>query len=162
MGCLAITEDDIRKYLSGILVAPISLYEVKVRRGSDHFLIEVALDNLENKYGSVSVGNCTDVSRALTNLLDTEKPEINYTLRVSSAGAERNLKLPQELERFKGIPLKLEYKNEEGNLISGIFKVLEVSNGEVSLELYKRGSKKQQTLILKVDTILRGNIYIDI
>ena len=36
----------------------------------------------------------------------------NYTLEVSSAGVERVLRLPGDLDRFAGLPLKVRYSNE--------------------------------------------------
>ncbi|EKQ83288.1 hypothetical protein LEP1GSC064_1128 [Leptospira kirschneri serovar Grippotyphosa str. Moskva] len=60
-------------------------------------MIEVVLDNLEHPYGSVSLLECEQVSRKLKEELERISPDLDYTLKVSSAGAERKLDLPGDL-----------------------------------------------------------------
>ncbi|EMJ84165.1 hypothetical protein LEP1GSC032_2626 [Leptospira interrogans str. 2002000631] len=60
------------------------------------------MDNLEHPYGSVSLLECEQVSRKLKEELERISPDLDYTLKVSSAGAERKLNLPGDLDRFRG------------------------------------------------------------
>jgi ribosome maturation factor RimP len=156
-------EEILISYLTEALVFPLGLYAIKVHSRGKQNLIEVAVDNFENKYGSVSISDCEFVSRLVSQYLDTHSPDLLYTLRVSSAGAERQLVIPKDLFRFKEVPLKLEYKGVDEKIEVNVFKIVEINDTEVVLELYsKHKKKKKSNLTIKLDTIIRGNIFLDI
>lgn len=57
----------------------------------------------------MTVDDCTDLSRAISPILDEEDPiEGNYSLEVSSPGVDRPLVKPADYERFKGFEAKIE------------------------------------------------------
>jgi ribosome maturation factor RimP len=57
----------------------------------------------------MQVEDCTDISRAVSALLDVEDPIPEaYELEVSSPGIDRPLTRPQDFERFAGFEAKLE------------------------------------------------------
>lgn len=86
--------------------------------------------------GGVDINQCEAISRELDPMLDELDPiPGNYTFEVSSAGAERSLKRPEDFERFLGslVEVKL-YKAKDGrkeylgNLVS-------YDNGSVAIDI---------------------------
>ncbi|EMJ94122.1 hypothetical protein LEP1GSC193_2665 [Leptospira alstonii serovar Pingchang str. 80-412] len=123
------------------------------------------MDNLEHPYGSVSLLECEQVSRKLKEELERISPDLDYTLKVSSAGAERKLDLPGDLDRFRGIPVRLVFQSEESEKPQeGIFRIVNRDGDRLILEKFQKGKKtavkKQTTLNLK--DILKGNLYVSI
>ncbi|EKP15001.1 hypothetical protein LEP1GSC103_1103 [Leptospira borgpetersenii serovar Javanica str. UI 09931] len=128
-------------------------------------MIEVVLDNLEHPYGSVSLLECEQVSRKLKEELERISPDLDFTLKVSSAGAERKLHLPEDIDRFRGIPVRLVFRSGESEKHQeGIFRIVNRDGDQVFLEKFQKGKKsavkKQTTLNLK--DILKGNLYVSI
>ncbi|WP_230456567.1 ribosome maturation factor RimP [Leptospira borgpetersenii] len=141
------------------------MYSLKVNQRPNHSLIEVVLDNLEHPYGSVSLLECEQVSRKLKEELERISPDLDFTLKVSSAGAERKLHLPEDIDRFRGIPVRLVFRSGESEKHQeGIFRIVNRDGDQVFLEKFQKGKKsavkKQTTLNLK--DILKGNLYVSI
>ncbi|MCL8266429.1 ribosome maturation factor RimP [Leptospira weilii] len=141
------------------------MYSLKVNQRPNHSLIEVVLDNLEHPYGSVSLLECEQVSRKLKEELERISPDLDFTLKVSSAGAERKLNLPEDIDRFRGIPVRLVFRSGESEKHQeGIFRIVNRDGDQVFLEKFQKGNKsavkKQTTLNLK--DILKGNLYVSI
>ena len=64
-----------------------------------HAILRVYID----KEGGVNLGDCTNISRQLGDLLDVSlNIQGEYRLEVSSPGLERPLSKPQDFDRFKG------------------------------------------------------------
>lgn len=72
--------------------------------------------------GGVSLDDCARVSRAVSDLLDTDDLiESRYTLEVSSLGLDRPLVTPRDFKRRVGEKVKVTYKDESGTKVaSGI------------------------------------------
>lgn len=78
--------------------------------------VSVRLDKLSNKYGSPSIDDIRTFSSLYLEQLDEAKqagllPD-NLALEVSSPGAERIVRVPQDLERFKDLPMYVRYLEE--------------------------------------------------
>jgi ribosome maturation factor RimP len=59
----------------------------------------------------MSVGDCTDISRSISALLDVADPIASaYTLEVSSPGIDRPLVRPEDYDRFAGFEAKIELR----------------------------------------------------
>ncbi|MCB1160524.1 MAG: ribosome maturation factor RimP [Leptospiraceae bacterium] len=161
---MTINEQEIIDYVNSIISHPIAIYDVKVHARNKRYLIELYLDNFENKYGSVSIGECETVSREFSSLLETEKGELDFVLRVSSAGAERELKIPSDLQRFQGLLVKLKHRNEEGKEMEKVYKILSVNEKEVHLEVFQKGKKKkaEEPIIVNLSDLIKGNLYVSI
>ena len=148
---------------------PLDLYSFKLVRKSSHFLIEIALDNLENRFGSVSLSDCEVLSKKLTVRLDELYPEENYTIQISSAGAERQLRLPKDLYRFKDLPMKMFFLDSTGMSRSGIFNILHLDEKEIEIQTYsgrknpggKKSAKKGEVFKLQISDVQRGNLYME-
>jgi ribosome maturation factor RimP len=159
---LLITENLIKEYLTQFVIHPIVIYSLKVNYQGKNSLIEINLDNLQNSYGAVTIGDCEQVSRDLRSILEEKQPEENYTLKVSSAGAERDLRLPGDLKRFSHLPLRLKFESKEG-LLDEVVKIVRLEGEEIELEKYsKKISKNTTKYLLQVSDITKGNLYLDI
>lgn len=93
--------------------------------------VSVRLDKLSNKYGSPSIDDIRTFSSLYLEQLDEAKqagllPD-NLALEVSSPGAERIVRVPQDLERFKDLPMYVRYLEETAESGSkeqdGIFQI---------------------------------------
>lgn len=78
--------------------------------------IQVSLDKKSDPYGSPNVEDCERFMKLLRLKFDAydaagEMPA-NYSIEVSSPGAEREIRFPDELERFKALPLKVLHTGE--------------------------------------------------
>jgi ribosome maturation factor RimP len=118
---------DLKEFVEKALYTPLAVYDARVHEAGKGFHIEVELDNLEDPHGAVNLSDCETYSRRLAELIDhtleqngegrTALPEgitvENYSMEVTSAGAERKLRLPSDLERFRGLPLKVRYRSGE-------------------------------------------------
>jgi ribosome maturation factor RimP len=63
----------------------------------------------ERPDGSMTVGGCEEISRAVSPLLDVEDPiSSRYSLEVSSPGIDRPLVRPEDFERWAGFEAKVE------------------------------------------------------
>mgnify|MGYP002341049433 CR=1 FL=1 len=79
-----------------------SLWDVEYVREGGTWYLRIYID----KPGGVDILDCETVSRAVEPLLDEADPiQGSYTFEVSSAGAERALKRPEDFARFLGSPV---------------------------------------------------------
>ncbi|MCD7445937.1 hypothetical protein HAX54_024638 [Datura stramonium] len=78
--------------------------------------IYVRLDKLPNEYGCPSMDEMEEFSREYKKRLDEAgalgKIPDDLALEVSSPGAERLLKVPDDLSRFKDMPMRVRYIEE--------------------------------------------------
>ncbi|XXG81331.1 hypothetical protein AAC387_Pa09g1994 [Persea americana] len=83
--------------------------------------IKVRIENMANNYGSPSMTDIEDFSSACHACLDEAK--------ISSPGVERIVQVPQQLDRFKDLPMYVKYDTEEASTESpkesdGVFKLV--------------------------------------
>ncbi len=88
------------------------LWDVEYVREAGQWYLRLYID----KEGGVDILDCEAVSRKVSDLLDEADPiEASYMFEVSSAGAERTLKRPQDFVRFMGSDILVKtYKNRDG------------------------------------------------
>jgi len=159
-----IPEDQLKVLITEVIQYPIVIYSSSIKNRGNHSLIELNLDNLENSFGSVSIGDCEKISRNLQSILEEKYPSDNYTLQVSSAGAERELKLPEDLQRFSHLPLRLHF-NSNGIMKNEIVKVVQNMGEMIEVEVHskrKPKEKKSTKYLLRLTDITKGNLYLDI
>ena len=76
-----------------------SLWDVEYVREAGSWYLRVFID----KEGGVSINDCETISRALDPILDEADPiPDSYVFEVGSAGAERELKRPEDFQQFMG------------------------------------------------------------
>ena len=124
---------------SGVRALGFELVDVELRGARQHQTLRVYIDSPRG----ITVGDCADVSRQLSAILDVEDPfPGSYTLEVSSPGLDRPLVTPADFRRFEGALIKLRLlhgldgrRNFTGRLVEatadGI--VVEVDRERVSL-----------------------------
>ncbi len=160
----------------------IKIYDKKITKYRNDYVIKIELDNLKNPYGSVDLNICEKFSKLFIKELDEVltnfdlryrlKKEYenfpddlnldNYSLEVSSAGAERQIKLPDDLERFKNLPMKVIYsytdESKKNKTRQIIVKYIESNDDEIFFEGYesKKGIKnksKKEKFVIKLSDI---------
>ena len=158
------------------------IYSIRLRKAGGGYHIEVELDDLNHPTGSVNLEQCEAFSRSLIEGLDAalesdreglpaDLNAENYSLEVASAGAERQLRLPGDLERFMASPMKLQFE-QEGTVHTEIveFTGKEEREGQELLlfRSYKAGGSrkkaargKEKTYALGLQQIRKANLYLD-
>lgn len=119
-------EQKIRDAALSALLPALSLRKIAFFHNRGNMRIVIELDKLQDPYGSVNIGECEEYSRALREALDElEKStamDFNYSLEVSSAGAERELSGLAEVQRFSALPLKVSFE-QAGKVLTEILSV---------------------------------------
>ncbi len=162
----------------------VEIYNLKLSKLHSDYYIQIELDNLNDPFGSVTVDICENFSKDFIQSLDerltSDKIAFNlpidlevdnYTLEVSSAGAEREIRLPNDLERFKNLPLKIQFndsiKEKDQQIIA---RFISVENDDYVFEEYITKKQKKSVKIktkanvikLKQENIKKINLYLDI
>mmetsp|Transcript_5017 Transcript_5017/g.18212 ORF Transcript_5017/g.18212 Transcript_5017/m.18212 type:complete len:331 (-) Transcript_5017:4621-5613(-) len=145
--------------------------------------INIILDNLNNKYGSPTIDQVEAVSRVTNELLDVaaarpgaELPE-GISASVSSPGAERQILVPDDLDRFGQVPLKVAFKNQGGGLETQILRytgavedaegsTLEWAIADVKANRGKgrpKITRKQRETVVRtrLEDIVKVNVFVD-
>ena len=126
MNIAEITEQQVTDRAKAALPAELSLYKIAFFHSKGNTRIVIQLDKESDKYGSVNIRECEQYSRSLRDALDehekTSGINLNYSLEVSSAGAERELASLGEVKRFSALPLNVSYVNEAGKVLSEVLK----------------------------------------
>lgn len=159
-----------------------AVYAFQVHFQKNEIKIQVLLDKLSDKYGSPNVEDCELFSRNYSSRLQqlTEEGKLpeNYSLEVSSAGAEREIRYPQDMERFRSYPMKVQYIGDNDKIISRVFTFVETKGSttywqsvETKLQRkqklqqkagQKKGKKaKVEMFEIEKNKIQRINLYLD-
>jgi ribosome maturation factor RimP len=84
----------------------LDLFDVELTRESQGWVVRVTIDRpgpAATPEDSVSIEDCSTVSRELSAILDVEDPlDRTYTLEVSSPGLDRPLRHEADYQRFAG------------------------------------------------------------
>ncbi|CAM6047770.1 unnamed protein product [Sphagnum compactum] len=115
----------------------LAIFAFKANEESD--LIRLRLDKLSDKYGSPTIDEIQQFSSSYSKSLERSGeagiiPK-NLAFEVSSPGAERVVQIPQDLERFKELPMYVRY------LETGIGEEAEEKDGVFELESVDTESK---------------------
>lgn len=109
---------DLKKKLTDIVVgAGYLLYDIEYVKDRKSHILRVMIDKKEG----IDIDDCIAVSDLINPLLDELNPiSEDYSLEVSSPGAERKLRNPSEIERAIGKFVHVETSSEkiEGELVS--------------------------------------------
>ena len=111
----------------------LSLYDVEYKKEGSDWRLTYYID----KDGGVSLSDCEEFSRAVSEVLDAEDPiEQNYILTVSSPGIERKLSKPAHYAAVVGKEIEIRLfapVNGEKKLI-GILKSFEEPFAEIEID----------------------------
>jgi len=125
-------EKIIHEFLEG---SPLFLIDTSVRSGNR---ISVFIDGDQG----VTIDDCKNLNRHLESELNREKEDFDLT--VSSAGADRPLRLPRQYPRFLHRELLVETK--AGTTLNGT--LASVSGQSIELEIIEKISKKENKVTL--------------
>ncbi|KAK9855497.1 hypothetical protein WJX84_008499 [Apatococcus fuscideae] len=110
--------------------------------------LDIRLDKPEDPYGSPSMEDTETFLRALTTELEasigSEETE-NIDIEVSSPGVERVVRIPGELERFKDVPMTLEFELDTGRLDTRILQYVGCDS-EAGLTTWKLADVKRNRM----------------
>ncbi|MES0489898.1 MAG: hypothetical protein ABUK01_07910 [Leptospirales bacterium] len=153
----------IRDVVTEFLEPGFGLYLLEVVSGNKECKVRVLLDKLDNPYGTPAIDDCVRYAKVLRTRLSemAEKgliPE-DFSLEVSSPGAERELKTVQDWKRFQKLPMKVLYKDTAGTSMSLVMKfsqekenssewTIENAQFNVNQGRYKKKMKKEDLLII--------------
>ena len=130
-----------------------SLWDVEYVREAGTWYLRVFID----KADGVSIDDCERVSRRLDPVLDAEDPIAeSYVFEVGSAGADRELKRPQDFEQFMGSEVEVRlYRPMDG---SKRFVGTLAAYGDGAVTLVQNG----QQLRFEKDQIAQVRLYVTI
>lgn len=154
----------------------VQLYSYKVNPQSK--AVDIRLDKLSDLYGSPSIDDIEKFTRLLITSLETDLgPEKagEFSLEVSSPGAERQLRVPDDLLRFCELPMRVESRDDKGNLITQVLSLVEYVEGgtrtqwklaDVRANVPGKGrpltkKQKEQMFDLPLDQLVRVRLHID-
>ena len=118
----------------------LELWDVEYVKEAGQWYLRVYIDRLD---GGVSLDDCEAFSKAFDPVLDAEDPiEGGYIFEVSSAGAERVLKRPQDFVRFLGsfVEVKLYRAVDGAKLYTGTLAAY--ADGDVAISIGETGEEK--------------------
>ncbi|KAK9827584.1 hypothetical protein WJX81_000824 [Elliptochloris bilobata] len=145
--------------------------------------LEIRIDQMEDRYGSASLEDIQAFSCAFADAMEArlgEQRAGEIETEVSSVGAERPVRLPGELERFQGLPMRVVFtKGADGGASAAVSdKVLQllsvdhaIGSSEWALadvranraqgraKLSSRASKERWTL--PFSALQRVNLHLD-
>ncbi len=138
-------------------------------------VIQISIDKVTDPLGSPTIAECEQFSHVydvkLTAMAtEGEMPE-NYAIEVSSPGAERELSLPDDLERFKEHPMTVQFTDSEGKLRRSVVNVVEAGEKAATFKIAnvklnrKNGTFKKKRPVepfeLVYSTIKQVNLHLD-
>ncbi|HEX2205576.1 MAG TPA: ribosome maturation factor RimP [Longimicrobium sp.] len=105
--------------------------------------------------GSISLEDCTRVSRALEPMLDARDDLAEtYVLEVSSAGVERPLTRPRDWTRFAGQEVAVKGRGPlagKGKRLQGTLRALKGEGGDARVALTLEGGEEVEFPLADVD-----------
>lgn len=123
--------------LVSALAAPLAeaagcaLWDVEYVREAGQWFLRIYID----KEGGVSIDDCEAVSRPLSDALDEADPiEGSYVLEVSSAGADRPLKKPEQFAAFMGAEVEVRLYRAVDGRKDHVGVLAGYENGDVTIE----------------------------
>lgn len=108
--------------------------DVEFKKEGSDYVLRVIIDVEDDTNGGVSIDQCENVSRALSDVLDTKDPIPQaYMLEVTSPGIDRPLKRDKDFKRFMGRDIDIGlYKPLNGSkIITG--KLLAYEDGVITV-----------------------------
>ncbi|MDW7668925.1 MAG: ribosome maturation factor RimP [Bacillota bacterium] len=133
----------------------IYLVEVDYTKENSIYYLKVFIDTDEG----ITIDECSDVSRALSNKLDEfDYIEDSYFLEVSSPGIDRPFKSLEDYKKNidKKIELNLYAKKDNKKVIVG--KLTNIDDGNITILLDDESGKE---MVFKINEIAKANKYIE-
>ena len=157
-----------------VLKPGFEIFDMNISHVKGEPRIYIYLDKITDQYGSPTIQDCENFSHLFSLKLGVleQKNEIlaNYSVEVSSPGAERKIRLPDDLDRFKEHPMRVIY-HDDGKVKTGILKLLEKREYELLWQIadVKKNRKnglitkrnKGENVLIAISDIKRVNLHLD-
>ncbi len=168
----SILERKAREIALDILTNGMKIYDFSVGYTKNGWKIRVLLDKTSDPRGSVTIEECETYSRLFRMKLDAEISESDqksYSLEVSSAGAEREISFPDDLERFRELPMKVSFL-KEGTIRNAVLDYVRQEKETIFWKMAAVKFNKNQGIYKKngnaeiginITDIQRINLYLD-
>ena len=128
------------------------LWDVEyVKEGADYYL-RAYID----KEGGITIDDCVDVSRELSDLLDAQDfIEDAYILEVSSPGLGRKLKKDKEFERSigKSVDLKTNKPVDGAKEFTGILKAFDANTVTIEIDGSEQSFERKELANIKLSVL---------
>lgn len=132
----------------------LDLVEVEYKRGAKRSFLRIFID----KPGGVTLDDCSTVSNQLGDLLDIEDLISNrYVLEVSSPGAERPLKRPEDYKRFVGRLVRIRTKEPVGGERQFVGRLVAFDGDKATIEVESEGA-----VTLELGDIERARLEVEL
>jgi len=169
-------EEQLKNAALEILTEGLALHELIFHPGKKGAKISVVLDKPGNQWGTPDIQDCENFSRKYSEYLERFVAEKlladDYTLEVSSPGAERVLPDQTSWERFKSLPMKVNYidqndreqwgvLNYKGEKEGGYIWSRYTTKKERKLKKGAAGKKNTGDFALKTEQIKSVRLYVD-
>lgn len=139
MNIAEITEKNVKERVLKAMPAELSLHKLAFFHSKGNTRIIIELDKESSPIGSVNIGDCEAFARALRDELETmEKTtgvNLNFSLEVSSAGAERELASVADVKRFSTLPMNATYAQANGKTYSEVLKAEAIEGDKITFRL---------------------------
>ncbi|MBS0186141.1 MAG: ribosome maturation factor RimP [Proteobacteria bacterium] len=128
-----------------------------ILKGGSSPLLQIMIER--NDDVSVSVSDCTRVTKKILSLLEENDPiGGDYNIEVSSPGADRPLIKPEDFERFSGSLIQVTLFQEEGGRKKIEGKNLGVLEDILMLEVNQEPDAKKSVLNISLSNIRKANL----
>jgi ribosome maturation factor RimP len=132
----------------------LDLVEVEFKRGRRRSFLRIFID----KPGGVTLDDCSNVSNQLGDLLDIEDLiEEKYILEVSSPGADRPLRRPEDYQRFVGRLVRITTKEAVEGQKSHTGRLAAFDNGKITVEV-----SSEDSITLELNEIERARLEVEL
>lgn len=110
-----------------------------------------------DKPGGVSLEDCVEISRQVSDVLDAVLDEGlgPYNLEISSPGTDRPISRPADFERFTGYPVRIKVATAIGGRKHFTGRLAGLVDGQVALE------QGDTTVTLALENIVRARLVAD-
>lgn len=135
--------DQLRKIIAPVISDQgIELVDMELKGAPGRRFLRIIVDT----ESGIQVGQCSELSRLLSDLLDTENPiDGRYTLEVTSPGIDRPLRTERDFRRNLGRLIAVEYQAPESPercQVNG--KIIAVTENSITVE----SGKELVTIVL--------------
>jgi ribosome maturation factor RimP len=132
----------------------LELVSIELSGSTKNLKVSIFLDKPEG----LTLEDCANFSRSIGDQLDeADFVPVGYTLEVSSPGLDRELKTPQDFERFTGKLVKLRAKEPVGGQRNFIGRLQGLKEGRLVLE-----DRTSGLIELPLEKISKANLEIDL
>lgn len=141
--------DAVESIIEDILVHEgMELIDITYRREPTGWVLRVLID----QDGGITVDDCKNISRQLSDILDVKDIiQYAYKLEVSSPGINRPLKKEMDFKRFRGENIRLktyEYINNRKNFLG---RLTDYKDGSILLDIDGKNFIIPHTMVVKAN-----------